>query len=205
MVKWMWYILIALICIVVILILCLIKVNRKNKNLRSNTKQILVEQNKYSQEVNKKITRLEYRVRQYEYFSKSLKIFNFEKAVNILENNRGELYIVMESYRRDSLNFYLSGYAHQGICNCPRLLSTIKDTYIWIDDIFAIDENCGNGTLLLSCLFNKAKELNISEIKGELSPVDVEKFDKLEHFYVKNEFEVCFNKERSRGLIQRKI
>ena len=84
-------------------------------------------------------------------------------------------------------------------------MSTIKDTYIWIDDIFAIDENAGNGSKLLECLFTKAKEMNIEEIKGELATVDISKFDKLEHFYRKNGFDVSFNKDRTRGGIIKRL
>ena len=99
----------------------------------------------------------------------------------------------------------MSGSNHKGMCGCPRLLSEVKNAYIWIYDIYAIDEDCGNGTLLLECLVDKAKELQVDTIKGELSPRDYEKFDKLEYFYKKNGFDVYFNQERTKGLIERKL
>lgn len=160
-------------------------------------------------EKNKIIGEMENEIRQYEYFSTSLCIFKGYKAVKIVKNKVGELYIVMQKLNDvllgESLNFYLSGERHKGIGNCPRILSTIVNDYIWIDDFFAIDENCGNGTLLLKCLFDKARELKINRIKGQLSRVDINKFDKLEYFYEKNGFEVSFNLEHTEGYIERKV
>lgn len=136
-------------------------------------------------------------------------LFKENKAVKIVKNNVGDLYIVFEDFRATlsgkSLDFYLSGERHKGLGSCPRILSTVKNDFIWIDDLFAMDEDCGNGSILLECLENKAKELKIGVIKGELSFVDRDHFDKLEYFYRKNGFDVSINNECSHGSIEKRI
>lgn len=198
---WVLYVFIVLICVIFLLTLYTIRLRRKSEYIEKN----LAGYGKHNQQLKKTILHLEHMIRQYEYFNTALEIFKLEKAVKILKNGNDELYIVMEAYRNNSIDFYFSGYSHKGICGCPRLLATIKDDYIWIDDLFAIDENYGNGTLLLSCLFEKAKELKIGTIRGELSPRDADKFTKLEHFYRKNGFNVYFNSSRSKGEIEKEI
>ena len=203
MVNWMVSLLIVGMCIIIALILYIRRLSWGYKVLQKNVDIIEEKFFQYKRVQKDKINYLEYMLRQYEYFDTSLMIFNFDKAVKILKNKHNELYLVMESYRKNSLDFYFSGYSHKGISGCPRILTKVVKTHIWIEDIFAIDEDCGNGTLLLECLFNKAKELKIDTIKGELSPRDYDKFDKLEHFYKKNGFDVYFNQERTKGLIER--
>jgi len=199
--TWVLYVFIVLICLIFLLTLYTIRLRRKQEYIE----KMFVEYDKHNSHLKNTIMHLEHMIRQYEYFNTSLEIFKFDRAVKILKNRNEELYIVIETYCNNSIDFYFSGYSHKGLCDCPRLMATIKGDYIWINGLFAIDENCGNGTLLLSCLFNKAKELNISEIKGELSPVDVEKFDKLEHFYKKNGFDVHFYNNRTQGAIYKKL
>lgn len=203
--KYMWYIVLVLIIIIVLLILHI----KKEKDRTKLLEDLIVNARKQISTQNCKIIELNDVIKQYGYFSTSLNIFKECKAVKIVKNKLGNLYIVMEDFRDTlsgkDLDFYLSGERCQGICSCPRILATVKNDYIWIEDLFAIDEDCGNGTLLLECLFAKAKELKIDTIKGELSPVDRKNFDKLEHFYKKNGFDVRFNQERTSGLIKRKI
>lgn len=205
MIKWMVSLLIVGMCIIIALILYIKRLSWRYKVLQKNVDMIEEKFFQFKRIQENKINYLEYMLRQYEYFETSLRIFDSNKSIKIVKNNRDELYMVFESYRRDSLDFYFSGYSHKGITGCPRILATVLKTHIWIEDIFAIDENCGNGTLLLELLFDKAKELKIDTIKGKLSPRDYDKFDKLEHFYKKNGFNVYFNQERTEGLIERNL
>lgn len=194
--------LIAILIVVIIVLGLRIKYIKKELEISKSYTELL---KTGSGEISRKCTLLELQVSQYQYFATSLVDFKDYKATQIVENKRGDLYIVMENYSKSSLEFWLSGKRHKINSDCPRLFAEISGTHIWIEDIYAIDENCGNGTLLLSCLFNKAKELGINEIRGELSTVDVKKFDKLEYFYKKNGFDVCFNSERTRGGIFKKL
>lgn len=70
-----------------------------------------------------------------------------------------------------------------------------------IIDCIALDENYGNGSLLLKWLKKQATLLDVKYITGALVPIDKNKFDKLEHFYEKNGFEVLFNDSHTEGRI----
>lgn len=90
----------------------------------------------------------------------------------------------------------------------PRLYAKIHQgfhgkytTTCEIIDIFAEGENSGNGTILLKYLFTYLKKRDVSEVSGRLSEVDKDRFDKLEHFYMKNGFKVSFNEGRTSGRI----
>ena len=122
----------------------------------------------------------------------------------IVKNNKGHYYVVVENTNENSLCIYLEDEKYKEMYGCPKLFATIEKNYIWIDDILAKEENCGNGSILLELLFAKAKELKIDTIKGELSGADAERFDKLEYFYKKHGFKVLFNANRSAGAIERK-
>lgn len=71
-----------------------------------------------------------------------------------------------------------------------------------IIDIFAVEENVGNGSILLDTLFKYLKRQEVQEVRGWLSPVDLEEFDKLEKFYSKNGFTVSFDESRTSGSIK---
>lgn len=184
-------------------------INKKQEKKIKSYKDVISNIGKKNDELKSRIIELNDTIEQYKYFATSLDIFKFEKAVKIVKNTQGHLYMVMESIfdgiNGKNLTFYLSGEQHQGGGNCPRIMATVRDDYIWIDDLFAIDEDYGNGSLLLECLFEKAKELKIDTIKGELARVDNKKFDKLEYFYRKNGFDVFFNEDHTSGGIERKI
>lgn len=198
----MWKITIFLLILIIMVLLFLLK---REKGVSSFWKEYSEKKAEISKNYYKEIQKLKRYCSQYEYLNKSLELFKFRKAIKIIKNNRGHIYMVMEDYYNDSLDFYLTGEMNKGIVGCPRILSTIRDKYIWIDDLFAIDEDCGNGSLLLECLFSKANELSIREIRGDLSWVDADHFDKLEHFYKKNGFNVMFNNERTKGSIIKKL
>lgn len=75
--------------------------------------------------------------------------------------------------------------------------------HIEIMDNHAIDENIGNGSILMKYLIRYAEQNNISYITGSLSPEDRNHFDLLEHYYNKFEFEVKVNEHRTKGSIKR--
>ena len=53
----------------------------------------------------------------------------------------------------------------------------------------------------MTYLFRYLKKQDVSEVKGLLSGVDKDRFDKLEYFYKKNGFKVSFNEDRTSGGI----
>lgn len=75
-----------------------------------------------------------------------------------------------------------------------------------IIDIFSNESrgiNSGNGSILLKFLDKIGKKNNIKRISGTLSNVDIEWFEKLEHFYHKNGYKVMFNSEKTEGHISK--
>lgn len=201
MIKYMGYIILTLIIIIFCLLYYIKKERKKRKSQEIRNEKLL----SHNQKLNSEKCIMENKIERYKYLNESFACFKSDRAIGIFENKIGEVYLIFESTYGNDLNFYFSGKSCKGVLECPRLLSTIKDTYIWIDDIFAIDENAGNGSKLLECLFTKAKEMNIEEIKGELATIDISKFDKLEYFYRKNGFDVSFNKDRTRGGIIKRL
>ena len=192
-------------CVMMIIILLLIFINiksRKNNQLEVRRQEELV---KVVTKKNEELHKCKNEIESYEYFKDALSIFSFDKPIDIVKNNLGHIYLVMENTYGNSLDYLLAGNTHKGLMNCPRVLTKIieegEHKYIHIQDIFGEDENLGNGSILLSYVFSAAEKLGINEIKGGLVPEDVKKFDKLEHFYKKNGFKVVFNEERSRGKI----
>lgn len=189
--------------IILLLVLIIIK-SRKNIQLEVRRQEELV---KVVTKKNEELLKCKKEIESYEYFKDALSIFSFDKPIDIVKNRLGHIYLVMENTSGNKLDYLLAGKTHKGLMNCPRVLTEIIEEgerkYIHIDDIFGEDENLGNGSILLSYIFKAAEKLGISEIRGGLVPVDVEKFDKLEHFYKKNGFEVEFNESMSRGKIIR--
>lgn len=74
--------------------------------------------------------------------------------------------------------------------------------YLHIDNIYAIDQNIGNGHILMKYLIEYAKKENYSHICGILSTTDEEHFEKLEYFYKKHGFEVSSDDKRRKGSIK---
>lgn len=73
---------------------------------------------------------------------------------------------------------------------------------IYICDIYTYrNENNGYGSLAMKHLINIAKKENVSKIEGDISFVDEEHIDRLEHFYKKNGFQVIINNKRTSGSL----
>lgn len=196
-------------CVMMVIILLLLFINIKSKKcilLETRRQEELV---KVVTKKNVELQKCKDEIESYEYFKEALSIFNFDKPIDIVKNRLGHIYLVMENTYGNKLDYLLAGKMHKGIMNCPRVLTEIieeaEHKYIHIDDIFGVDEDLGNGSILLSYVFKAAERMEISEIRGGLVTGDVQKFDKLEHFYKKNGFDVIFNDARSSGKIVRVI
>jgi hypothetical protein len=100
----------------------------------------------------------------------------------------------------------------------PSTLNIIIESYkedtskkiIKIGDIITPEKNNGNGSILMKYLFQYASEKkNIEKVIGEISEIDKNHFDRLEHFYKKHGFKVIFytNEEGERigGYIEKDL
>lgn len=81
------------------------------------------------------------------------------------------------------------------------LTSVLKDGVLNIGDIRTDKINVGCGSLAMQAFLDFAKEHGYTQITGWLSPVDVDHFDRLEHFYKKFGFNVEFQSDRTEGII----
>lgn len=127
-----------------------------------------------------------------------------------IENNKDNetMYIVKTEYS-NSIDFKL----YNLLCFKNKVLPIMECQiheynnikYIEILDNHAIDENVGNGSILMKYLIKYAENNNISYVEGSLSPADKDHFDLLEHYYKKFEFEIKFNKKKTSGDIKRII
>lgn len=121
-------------------------------------------------------------------------------------NRVGNHVYVVQNNHGISIDFFL--YSTKYRSSHPRLLATYQESFgegepsVKIEDFLAVDENVGNGTLLMTFFLDYCKRLNIKEINGVLSYVDKEHFDKLEYFYQKNGFVVAINESRTAGNIR---
>lgn len=95
-------------------------------------------------------------------------------------------------------------YEERMVCEA-RLVHYIEDKTILIGDIEAYIENKGYGSIMLSSVIKLAQSLNICKLKGNLSAVDSNHFDKLEYFYKKHGFHVRFDSKRISGEITRQL
>lgn len=90
----------------------------------------------------------------------------------------------------------------------PRIMSSIccnyskNEKYIKIDDILMEDNNIGNGTICMEYFIREIKSMNYSFIKGTLSSVDKDHFDRSIHYYEKFGFDVVLNDDKSCGNIK---
>jgi len=71
-----------------------------------------------------------------------------------------------------------------------RLVIDPKKSELFIGDYESDIENKGYGSILLRNVIELARTINISRITGNLSAVDSDHFDKLEHLYSKYGFKV---------------
>lgn len=134
------------------------------------------------------------------------------KVVGIEKNKKGEELFVVERIDSRGLTMYLFGISYQGITGLPRIVSTFKEDYdedynivsnhLYIDDVQNEDDNIGNGSILMKYFIKSAKQNQVKYINGWLSPVDIDHFDRLEHYYKKFGFDVNFNEDRTSGSIE---
>lgn len=128
------------------------------------------------------------------------------------KNKLGDDVYIVQSIRKNDVWFMLYSNEYKAINNHPRIMATYNKesrteydchpAYIKIDDILVEDNNVGNGSILMPYFIDYCKNTDAEYITGWLSSVDMDHFDRSEHFYKKHGFEVQFNEERTSGSIK---
>lgn len=69
-------------------------------------------------------------------------------------------------------------------------------------EIFGKNINKGYGTILVQELVNLAKEMKVSKVVGNISPIDWKHIARLQHFYEKLGFLVTLKDEKKYGSVE---
>lgn len=96
---------------------------------------------------------------------------------------------------------------YKAINNHPKIMASYiscygEEPYIKIDDILVVDDDVGNGSILMPYFIKYCKTTDAKYICGQLSSVDKGYFNRSEHFYKKHGFNVEFTFDRSAGSIK---
>ena len=124
------------------------------------------------------------------------------------DNKDGEHVFVVQSINGSSIDFMLYSNKYKAINNHPRIMATYTNVYnnnpyVNIDDILVVDNNRGNGSILMPYFIEYCRNNTYAKkIKGWLSPVDSGHFDRSIHFYEKHEYVVKLNGNGSSGGIE---
>ena len=154
---------------------------------------------------------LELKMRQYGLVNRIFLLFPDAKIIAVDKNKRDEEVLVVDTTYGTMLTVMLFGFSYQGITHLPRIEATIKKdvffnyNHVHIEDITNIDDNIGNGSILMRNFIKIVEKLQVDYISGGLSSVDQGHFDRSEHFYKKFGFEVEFNEERTSGCIKKNM
>lgn len=177
----------------------------RNKKLKDDLQKLKAKYSGVRQreaQTKNELARLNEVEKEHELVDKLLKEY---QIINVQYNKDDEKQYVCLSYSGDNISMYLRNlYIRRPH---PRLFAEIyrdingKYKECKIIDVFAEGENSGNGSLLLQNLLIHLKKQDVWQVKGELSSVDKDRFDKLEHFYRKNGFKVTFDEKRTSGKI----
>lgn len=132
------------------------------------------------------------------------------------DNKMGEHVIVTKHIGKKGIFgadivFSLYSNRYKACNNHPRIMATYKaphvsldtnaETYIHIDDILVIDNNYGNGSILMPYFIEYCKSTDASFVSGALSSVDKDHFARSIHFYEKHGFTVTMNENGESGSI----
>lgn len=182
------------------------------KERRAYEQVIINNRNETAQAIRKIQDEADRKTKLYAVMKQAFIDFPSGKIIGLEEDKDGNSLAVFEVLSDDSLDIYLYGLAYNTINSHPRIYGEIRHSgenfehrSLFIDDFFAVDENRGNGAILMDYLIKEAKTLQMESIRGALAYDDRDHFDKLEHFYKKFEFDVKLNETRDRGSIQLKL
>lgn len=172
---------------------------------------LIQNEQKCEQKINAMKTELELLKKQYGLVNRIFFLFPNAKIIAVDKNKRNEEVLVVESSNETMLTILLLGPSYQGITHLPRIMATVKKSeafsynYVHIEDIINIDDNIGNGSILMKNFIKIVEKLHVDYINGGLSSVDQGHFVRSEHFYKKFGFEVQFNEGRTSGAIKKSM
>jgi hypothetical protein len=112
------------------------------------------------------------------------------------DNKKGEHVFVVQSRYGKSIYFKLYSNKYKAIDNHPRIMATYNpdcgnNPYIEIEDILVVDNNSGNGSILMPYFIEYCRNnTDAKRIKGSLSYYDSGHFERSIHFYKKHGYEV---------------
>lgn len=135
------------------------------------------------------------------------KLLEKYQILGIEENNQKQKYYVCLDTSDNSVNVSLRDDDQDK--KVPRIDTDIrynresKENTCFITSFFAINEDVGNGSILMDYLFEYLKKMGIKKVRGKLGSIDNKNFDKLEYFYEKNGFKVTFFTNRNDGEIEK--
>lgn len=124
------------------------------------------------------------------------------------DNKDGEHVFVVQSRNGKSIDFMLYSNKYKSINNHPRIMATYTNVYennpyVNIVDILVVDNNSGNGSILMPYFIEYCRNnTDAKKIKGLLSSVYSGHFDRSIHFYKKHEYVVELNENGSSGGIE---
>ncbi len=130
------------------------------------------------------------------------------EAVAIRKNKKDEWVIVAKRIIKNDMWIMLYSPTYLACNHHPRIMSSIccdyckHNQYIRIDDIIMVDDNVGNGTICMEYFIQESKNMNCDFIKGNLSNIDKDHFDRSIHYYKKFGFDVELNDDKSCGTIE---
>lgn len=122
-------------------------------------------------------------------------------------NKMKEQVLIVQWVFDNDIWFMLYSERYKAINNHPRIMASYvscygEEPYIKIDDILVVNNDVGNGSILMRYFIKYCKTTDAKCIRGQLSSVDNGHFDRSEHFYKKHGFNVKFTPERSSGSIK---
>lgn len=130
------------------------------------------------------------------------------EAIAIRKNKENEWVIVTKWITATDIWIMLYSPKYLACNRHPRIMSSIgndyskNEKYIKIDDILMEDDNIGNGTICMEFFIREIRSMNYDSIKGYLSSVDRDHFDRSIHYYKKFGFIVKLNDDKSCGKIK---
>ena len=122
-------------------------------------------------------------------------------------NRMKEQVLVVQWVFDNDIWFMLYSERYKAINRHPRIMASYmssyeEDPYIKIDDILVVNNDVGNGSILMPYFIKYCKTTDAKYICGQLSSVDKGHFNRSEHFYKKHEFNVKFKSDCSAGSIK---
>lgn len=191
-------------------------------------KKELIEINKkYKMEIENEIKRLNQSTKleiaemkkHYEIPKRIFTLFPNCEILGVEKNKNDEEVFIFKTLSSSFLTIYLCSPSYQAINDLPRIMSNFREEYtertssgrfkkiLYINDIQMVDNEIGNGSIAMKYFLKTVEKLkesmNIEYISGSLSSVDIDHFDRSEHYYKKFDFEVIFDEKRTSGSIKK--